>query len=84
MEVDTLDSSQASLTPVSSQAPSTPVSTQVLQTISGEREAERQQRWNNGNVIPRDKKKMAVMNAVPTTADQELYLMLKSARSVFY
>ena len=44
MEVDTLDSSQASLTPVSSQAPSAPVSTQVLQTISGEREAERQQR----------------------------------------
>ena len=34
MEVDTLDSSQASLTPVS---------TQVLQTISGEREAEHQQ-----------------------------------------
>ena len=57
MEVDTLDSSQASLTPVSSQAPLTPVSTQVLQTISGEREAERQQQRNNGNVVPRDKKK---------------------------
>ena len=27
---------------------------------------------------------LAVMNAMPTTADQELYLMLKSARSVFY
>ena len=39
MEVDTLDSSQASLTTVSSQAPSTPVSTQVLQTISGKHEA---------------------------------------------
>ena len=43
MEVDTLDSSQASLTPVSSQAPSTPVSTQVVQTISGKCEAECQQ-----------------------------------------
>ena len=66
IEVDTLDSSQASLTPVSSQAPSTPVSTQVLQTISGEREAERQQQQNNGNVIPCDKKKqvLQLMNSV--------------------